>query len=61
MIKAVFHIALRALQGFVKSLIKILGLDLMCPHYSVFSRRAKDLLNGLCATKRWQPIKGYSG
>ena len=43
MIKAVFRIALRALQGLVTSLIKILGLDLMCPHYSVFSRRAKEL------------------
>jgi hypothetical protein len=42
-IKAVFRIALRALQGFVGSLIKILGLDLVCPHYSVFSRRAKDM------------------
>jgi hypothetical protein len=43
MIKAVFRIALRALQGFIKSLITILGLDLTCPHYSVFCRRAKDL------------------
>ena len=43
MIKAVFSIALRALQGFVESLINILGLKLTCPHYSVFSRRAKDL------------------
>jgi hypothetical protein len=43
MIKAVFRIALRALQGLVQSLIKILGLDLECPHYSVFSRRAKGL------------------
>lgn len=43
MIKAVFRTALRALQGFVKSLIEALGLDIICPHYSVFSRRAKDL------------------
>lgn len=43
MIKAVFRIALRALQGFVTSLIEALGLDIVCPHYSVFSRRAKDL------------------
>ena len=31
MIKAVFRIALRALQGFVKSLIEKLGLDIVCP------------------------------
>jgi hypothetical protein len=43
MIKAVFHVALRALQGLIGSLFKILGLDLGCPHYSRFSRRAKGL------------------
>jgi hypothetical protein len=43
LIKAVFRTALRALQGFIRSIIKILGLDLVCPHYSVFSRRAKGL------------------
>lgn len=42
-IKAVFHVALRQLQGLIMSLIKILEVDLVCPHYSVFSRRAKDL------------------
>jgi len=43
MIKVVFRTALRALQGFVRSLIQSLGLDIVCPHYSVFSRREKDL------------------
>ena len=43
MIKSVFRVALRALQGLVQSLIQILGLDIVCPHYSVFSRRGKDL------------------
>ncbi len=43
LIKAVFRTTLRALQGFIGSIIKILGLDLVCPHYSVFSRRAKEL------------------
>jgi hypothetical protein len=43
LIKAVFRTALRALQGFIGSIIQILGLDLVCPHYSVFSRRAKGL------------------
>lgn len=43
LIKAVFRTALRALQGFLRSIIEILGLDLICPHYSVFSRRAKGL------------------
>lgn len=43
MIRAVFRTALRALQGFLKSLITTLGLSLVCPHYSVFCRRAKGL------------------
>ncbi len=43
MIRAVFRTALRFLQGFVDSIIRILELDLVCPHYSVFSRRAKGL------------------
>ena len=34
MIRAVFRTALRFLQGFVDSIIRILGLDLICPHYS---------------------------
>lgn len=43
LIKAVFGMTLRALQGFLQSVIQILGIDLECPHYSVFCRRAKGL------------------
>lgn len=43
MIKVVFRIAFRALQGLMTSLIQILGINLLCPHYSRFSRRARDL------------------
>ena len=43
MIKAVFRTTLRALQGFIQSLFQLIELQLICPHYSVFSRRAKDL------------------
>ncbi len=43
LIKSVFRTALRALQGFLTSIIKLLGLDIICPHYSVFCRRAKGL------------------
>ncbi len=42
-VKAVFHIAFRALQGFLKSLIRLLGLGISCPHYSLFCIRAKGL------------------
>ena len=43
MVRAVFHCKLRQLQGFIESLIEMLGLDLDCPHYSIFCRRAKKL------------------
>lgn len=43
MIKSVFRITLRALQGFIESIFQLVGFQLKCPHYSVFSRRAKDL------------------
>lgn len=43
-IKAVFHTALRQVQGLIVSLIELLRLDLECPHYSVLCRRAKDLV-----------------
>ncbi len=42
-IKTLFRIPLRQTQGLVQSIIKILGIDLHCPHYSVFCRRAKEL------------------
>ena len=41
LIKAVFRTPLRALQGFIGSLITILKLDLKCPHYSVFLPEGK--------------------
>lgn len=43
MIKALFHIPFRMLQGFIISLIAILGLQLVCPDYSIFCRRARGL------------------
>jgi len=47
MIRAVFRTALRFLQGFVDSIIRILGLDLVCPHYSVFSRLEPKVFRSL--------------
>lgn len=42
-IRAVFRLTLRALQGFVRSIFQLLELSLICPHYSVFSRRGTGL------------------
>ena len=43
MIRLVFHLPLRALQGFLQSMISILGLCIPVPHYSRICRRAATL------------------
>jgi hypothetical protein len=43
MIRLVFHLPLRALQGYLMSLMKLLNLDLPIPHYTRICRRAKSL------------------
>jgi len=42
-VRAVFRLTLRSLQGFFKSIIALLKLDLKSPHYSTFCDRAKNL------------------
>jgi hypothetical protein len=39
MLKSVFKLPLRALQGFVNSVFKLMGLPLKSPNYSLFSKR----------------------
>ena len=41
--REVFHLPLRALEGFMQSVITLLGVDLAIPDYSTFSRRAAAL------------------
>jgi len=43
MMKRVFNLSLRALQGFVDSIFKLMGLSMRCPDYSLVSRRAKTV------------------
>jgi len=43
MIKVLFRIPFRMLEGFISSLLGILGLELSCPDYSIFCRRARNL------------------
>lgn len=42
MMKHVFNLSLRALQGFVDSIFKLMGLSLRCPDYSLASQASKD-------------------
>lgn len=43
LIRSVFHLPLRGLQGFVESLIKRSDLGLPCPNYTTVCKRAKQL------------------
>jgi len=43
MVREVFHLGLRQTQGFVSSLITLMGFSLECPHYTTFCRRQQGL------------------
>ncbi|HCE2380015.1 IS5 family transposase [Vibrio parahaemolyticus] len=43
MVKRVFSMPLRALQGFIDSAFSLANVPIVCPHYSCFSRRAKQV------------------
>lgn len=43
MVKRVFSLPLRGLQGFINSIFKLAQLLLSCPHYSCISKRAKTV------------------
>ena len=42
-VKRVFCMPLRALQGFIDSVFKLANVPLVCPHYTCISRRAKEV------------------
>ena len=42
-LRSVFGLALRQTQGFLESLKSMMGLTILVPHYSTFSRRAEGL------------------
>lgn len=42
-VKVQFGLSLRATQGFLKSLFKMMGQDVDCPDYTTLSRRAKTV------------------
>ncbi len=45
MVKRIFSMPLRALQGFLDSVFKLANIPLVCPHYTCISRRAKEGAN----------------
>lgn len=43
MVKRVFSMSLRALQGVIASVFSLANVPIVCPHYSCISRRAKQV------------------
>ena len=55
-LKQVFHLPLRALQGFARSLRELAFPDLPVPNYTTLSRRAQDLEVTLPASHTGEPM-----
>ncbi len=49
-LRAIFHLPLRATEGFVKSIIQLANLPLSCPDYTTFCKRKGDL--EICLPKK---------
>ena len=55
MVRSVFHLPLRALEGFLNSIVDIMSVDLRIPNYSQICRRSKDLGENLEKLSKKQP------
>ena len=42
-LRLAFHLPLRQTEGFVRSLLRVMGLDLKAPDHSTLSRRGEDV------------------
>ncbi|EXJ40562.1 transposase DDE domain protein [Vibrio parahaemolyticus VPTS-2010_2] len=52
MVKRIFSLPLRALQGFIDSVFRLANVPLVCPHYTCISRRSKDVEINFKASSR---------
>jgi transposase len=55
MVRTVYHLPLRALVGFLFSIVQLLGLSLLVPSYTQLSRRAKGLSKKISKLSTRQP------
>lgn len=56
MLKVVFHLPYRALEGFGRSLMKLMGLEIPIPDHSHMSRRAKTLEVQIPRREKTEPM-----
>lgn len=47
MIKSIYRLSLRALQGFLGTIFSLLKIELTSPHYTLFCKRAKEAADSL--------------
>jgi hypothetical protein len=55
-LREVYHLPLRATEGLVESVLRLLGAELPAPHYSTLCRRARSLAVPLSAATRRGPL-----
>ena len=55
LVKAVFHLSLRATQGFLESVVKLMDLPLPVPDYATMSRRQTGLVLELGSAPAREP------
>ena len=54
-VKTVFHLSLRATQGFLESVVRLMDIDLPVPDYTTICKRQSGLQVRLGATPKGQP------
>jgi len=54
-VKAIFHLSLRATQGFLESVVKLMDIELPVPDYTTVSRRQDGLVHELSPAKASDP------
>ena len=55
--KAVYNLPPRSLQGFLSSILLFLGVELKSPHYSLFCKRAKEAAASLPKLSKRKPME----
>ena len=55
-LRLIYHLPLRQTEGFVESLLHVMGLDLSAPDHSTLSRRQEDLSVALPTRPTQEPI-----
>ena len=55
-LRLIYHLALRQTEGFVESVLDLMGLDLSAPDHSTLSRRQKGLPVDLPTRPPQEPI-----